>query len=195
MISPTSALIGAAVLLGYLFVWYLFMASPARRSLRSVAFLLATSPLLVVAALADFPFDLLGAGAVAGLWLAGLWDLNHVLAPMAPAEVRFDEALGLIRRRVLENERRIRADQWEEHREEHLSVLQRAVSQVQALTPPNPEWHRLSEGLIRALEFDAEVYRGDRAPDTNAGAASFARWEQLKREWDLVRSARSRFVR
>jgi hypothetical protein len=186
---------GLALLVGYSFVWYLFMASPARRSLRSVVFLLATTPLLGLAALARFPFGLLCGGLVAGIWLTGLWDMNHFLAPMEPDEVRFDEALGRIRRRVLVHEQRIRSEQWEQARSGHLVVLQEAITQVRALTPPAAEWALLSNSLMRTLEFDARVYRGDGLPDTTTGAASFARWEKLKREWASARSLRSRFRR
>lgn len=195
MIEPGFIALGLASLAGYGFVWFLFIASPARRSLRSVLFLLGTSPLLVVAAVVRFPANLMVIVGLTCIWLLGLWDLHHILAPMEPREVGFDEKLGRIRRSVFEHERRMSAEQWNDAREAHLAVLRTAILQVQTLQPPTPEWAHVSDELIRALEFDADVYAAKRAANTTTGAASFARWEQLKRNWDVVRTTRSRFMR
>lgn len=193
--TPAWVISGGVLLLAYAAVWYFFMASPARRSLRSILFLAATSPLLAVAALADFPLSLMGGGFIACLWLAGLWDLGHVLAPFEPAEVRFDESLGRIRRQVRDNERGIPPGEWHEARDAHLRVLENAITEIHSLDPPSTEWAELRESLARTLEFDATVYRGDRSPDNAAAGESFARWAMLKQEWDAVRSARSNFTR
>jgi hypothetical protein len=120
---------------------------------------------------------------------------NTSLHQWTPSEVEFDQTLGQIRGSVLEHERRITPDSWDDARGAHLTVLKQAISQVQVLEPPSPDWRRLSESFIRVLEFDAEVYGASRTADSTTGAASFARWEQLKRDWDTVRAARSRFMR
>lgn len=179
----------------YALVGYAFMASPARRSLRSLVFPAVTTPLLGITAVVRPPLDLAVIAGVAGLWMAGLWDLNHVLAPMDPREVRFDQRLGDIRRQIRASEDRIRPDHWGWDRPAHLDALERAIAQARDLVPPSGEWSRLRDGVVRALEFDADIYAGSRRADGATGAASLARWEQVKRQWDAVRSARSRFLR
>lgn len=181
--------------LSYAVVWFLFMGPPGRRSFRSVLFLTLTSLPLALAPAARFPVNLAVIAIVTAVWAVGLWDLNHLLAPMEPAEMRFDEHLRRIQRTVMMDERRLRVETWDQERAAHLEVLTTALRDLSALTPPTPEWGRLQARIVRALEFDADVYRGERRADTATGGASHARWEQIAREWSLVWAARSRFMR
>ena len=169
--------------------------SPARRSFRSVVYLAASSLLIPVAAMLEPPWRFVLAAAIVGFWAVGLWDLNHVLAPMPPSEVRFDEALSGIQRAVTRSRDRVRAKEWEQDRVSHLAVLERAIAEARALNPPHSEWEMLKANAIRALEFEATVFRGSRTADSSTGSAAVARWELAGREWDRVRSERSRFFR
>jgi hypothetical protein len=163
--------------------------------MRSVAFLLLVTALLVVAGLVDQPLRYLIAIGATLMWVVGLWDRNHFLAPMEPVEVRFDLKLHDIRRRVLRHVRTIQPANWHTDRLAHLAVLEDAIERTRALNPPTPDWAALRDSLLRALIFDADVYAGSRPASSATGAASFARWEALKREWDAVRSTRARFLR
>lgn len=88
-----------------LLIVVIYAASPARRSLRSVLFLSMTGIAWLAVSVFAEPMHqpIIGLAAVA-IWLLGLWDLNHLLAPFAPDEVRFDQRLGSIRRGVLNHE-------------------------------------------------------------------------------------------
>lgn len=183
------------LLLAYGTVWLLFMASPARRSMRSIVFLLLTTPLLAVAAALPMPGSWFVVSATAALWLVGLLDLHDVLAPMPRAELQFDEGLSRIRRRVFRHERDLRSNAWEGVRQEHTRVLEAAIHDAQALRPPSAEWEQLVMGFISALEFDSEVYRGERPPNEDAAAASRARWDAVGQLWSGQRAQRSRFFR
>jgi len=179
----------------YAAVWLLFMASRGRRSFRSILFLGLTSLPLVLAGSVAFPANLALMAIVTAVWAAGLWDLNHFLAPMEPSEMRFDQDLQRIRRRVVEAEQRLRIETWDRDRNSHHEVLLAAIAEMSALMPPTPDWGGLQSQMLRALSFDAEVYGGGRRADTATGGASYARWEQVARERRRVWSARSHFMR
>lgn len=114
----------------YVAVWLLYLTSPARRSLRSVLFLLITSLPLAPAAVLPPPYDLLLAAPVAAVWILGLMDFGHLLAPMEPVEVRFDQRLGAIQRRVRRSEAQIRPDTWNADRERHQEILAGALAEA-----------------------------------------------------------------
>ena len=69
-------------------------------------------------------------GASRCVWILGLMDFGHLLAPMEPVEVRFDQRLGAIQRRVRRSEAQIRPDTWNADRERHQEILAGALPEA-----------------------------------------------------------------
>jgi hypothetical protein len=181
--------------IAYVGIWMIFLTSPARRSLRSVLFLGVTSIPLGFAGLIDGPTYWLVVGAVGLTWALGLWDLNDLLAPMPAAEARFERKLWKLQDDAVSHRRRLKLDNWEAGRTEHLAILRKAHTQASQLAPPHEEWTQLLDAVLRAFEFDIEVFSGERSMNSATASASIARWEGIGRRWEELRRRRSRFWR
>jgi hypothetical protein len=181
--------------LAYIGVWIMFMASPGRRSFRSVLFLIVTSLPLVVVSLVEPAAYGVVAAAVGTLWGLGLWDLREALAPMPPREARFDRTLWSICEGVLTHRRKLNLDDWEAQRDEHTALLRRTMLRIESMTPPTEPWAELLGSIKRAFEFDLSVFEAERSTNSATASASLARWEAINRRWDDVRRQRSSFWR
>ena len=75
--------------LAYVGVWIVFMASSARRSARSLLFLIATSiPLLLVSSAEPWLYATV-VRFVGIVWVLGLSHFGDILSPMRSVEARF----------------------------------------------------------------------------------------------------------
>lgn len=167
--------------LAYVGVWIIFMASRARRSLRSVLFLIATSLPLLIASSAELVEYTVTAATVAALWGLGLWDLGEALAPMRLAEARFDRSLWSICERVLKHRRKLNLDDWDVERAEHTAILRRTLMQIGSMKAPSDDWVEILRLISLALEFDLSVFEAERSMNSATATASLARWEAIHR--------------
>lgn len=155
--------------------WALALWSPGSRNLRFLTFLAATSVVFVLVGALDGGLARLSRVSLAVLWVVGLcWGDRLRLGSLSPSERRFDEAITLVEDRVRRRGRGavIAAD------------LREAIRQLEALTPPDPDWAKVQKLMLidlrSRLEEDAEPF----APGSVALSAA------AREEWRGVRYRR-----
>lgn len=155
--------------------WALALWSPGSRNLRFLTFLATTSVVFVLVGALDGGLARLSRVSLAVLWVVGLcWGDRLGLGSLFPSEGRFDEAIRQVDDRV---RRRVGGAV-------SAADLREAIRQLEALTPPDPDWAKVQRLMLidlrSRLEGDAEPL----APDSLALSAA------AREEWRSVRYRR-----
>lgn len=174
--------------------WFLYLRSPARRSVRSVILLLAIS-MLWMAGVSLWP-SVLGWALVitsATVAIAGLFGFHELLGRMPASDHKADEVLWTIQREVLNHRRPLHLDR-DDDRQRHVVRLKAEIARVRAVVVPEP-WELLRRQLLDALEGDRQALEAGRALDADAAAESARRWHALDADRAALRTRRASFWR
>lgn len=174
--------------------WLLYLGSPARRSLRALAFLVVIT-VLWFAGVALLP-SAIGWAVVVGAVTAavgGLFGFHELLGSMPAADFKADETLWNIQHQALQHRRGLRLER-ERDRLEHVDHLKAATDRVRSLVVPG-EWEPVRRDLLAALDADRTALEDGRVLDQEAARESARRWHTLKSQHSALRARQSDFWR
>jgi hypothetical protein len=158
----------------------LFVLHPTRRSLKSLVYVMVTVAIGFLVLALGAPYWAV-AGCLAIVWLAGLLDLRDVLAPMNSRDRKFYRQVRSIRATVAASVMGLSLEDWDQRSGDHVDLLQAQLRRTNDLRSPDEHWDQLRRAMVKAIEFDIDVFTAGRPMTGATGNASAARWEALDR--------------
>ncbi len=175
--------------------WAVLLGSPATRTARTVVMLSGSTVSLISAlSLPSVPRMIIGVPAIL-LPVIVLVGFPWLVSPLSRVDTQYDDQLGRIAERLhrLSEQHPYIGDP--QVRANLASAYQAALAELEAATPPHPEWTQLRSLFLEHVRFNLEVYEGRRRADLTSRAQASADWETVRAEWRRVRMQRMSFWR